>query len=430
MTNEKKPSPDERLAEAEVHSEFVSTVAADGDVPRGVVIGSVTEKKVYRPPDDGDDDMPLPTDPQTIFLGGLFALAVMAAMYVSAEVLLPVILAIILKLLLQPLVRQMERVYIPRGIGAAISVLLVLTVFGGGISALAGPAVSWAGKLPDAIPQLREQLVFLKRPIDAIESMSRQLQGMTGDEAAAQPSATSRRAASPQASSPQQAGSQGASSGGSSLKPANWIGAVFSGTATVTSGLFTTLLVLFYLLVSGETFLRRFVEILPRFKDKRQAVELSMHVESDVSAYLLTVTCINAIVGVATGCVMWLCGVASPSLWGAVAFALNFVPILGAMVGIVVFLMASILSLGVTWWALLPVGLYFCIHIVEGEFATPMLLARRFTINPVAVILALIFWYWMWGVVGAILAVPLLAIVKIVCDDLRPLRAIGHLLEA
>jgi predicted PurR-regulated permease PerM len=169
---------------------------------------------------------------------------------------------------------------------------------------------------------------------------------------------------------------------------------------------------------------------LPTFKDKRQAVELSQHIERDVSAYLLTVACINALVGIGTGCVMWLCGVANPLLWGAVAFMLNFVPILGAMVGIVVFLMASVVSLGVSWWALLPVGLYFAIHIIEGEFATPMLLSHRFTINPVAVILALIFWYWMWGVTGAIVAVPLLAITKIVCDDLRPLRAFGHLLES
>jgi predicted PurR-regulated permease PerM len=110
---------------------------------------------------------------------------------------------------------------------------------------------------------------------------------------------------------------------------------------------------------------------------------------------------------------MWLCGVTNPVLWGAVAFVLNFVPILGAMVGIAVFLMASVVSLGVSWWALLPVGLYFGIHVIEGEFVTPMLLARRFTINPVAVILALTFWYWMWGVTGAILAVPLLAITKI-----------------
>jgi predicted PurR-regulated permease PerM len=276
-------------------------------------------------------------------------------------------------------------------------------VFGGTISILAGPAAAWASKLPDAIPKLRDGLSFLHEPISAAQSMMKQIQAITGEPGAAP--------ATP------------------ALKPSSLVGAVLSSSATATSGLLTTLLILFYMLISGETFLRRMVEILPSFKDKRQAVELSQHIERDVSAYLLTVTCINAIVGAATGCVMWLCGVANPVLWGAVAGVVNFVPILGPMAGIVIFLMASVVSLGVSWWALLPVGLYLCIHVLEGEIATPMLLARRFTINPVAVILALIFWYWMWGVAGAILAVPLLAIAKIICDDLRPLRAFGHLLE-
>lgn len=346
--------------------------------------------------------MPLPSDPKTVFLGGLFVLACMAVLYIAAEIVLPVILAIVLKLLLQPLVRLMERIHIPRALGAIVSVLLVLAAFGGTISMLAGPAAAWAGKLPEAIPKLKDSLGFLHGPIDAVQHMMQQVEGMTGG---------------------------GGSPPGASVKPASIVGAVLSGSAAATSGLLTTLLVLFYLLVSGETFLRRMVEILPKYKDKRNAVELSMHIEQNVSAYLLTVSCINAVVGTATGGVMWLCGLQNPVLWGAVAFVLNFVPILGPMVGIVVFLMASVLSLGVSWWALLPVGLYLCIHVAEGEIFTPMLLARRFTINPVAVILALIFWYWMWGVTGAILAVPLLAVTKIICDDLRPLRALGHLLE-
>ena len=125
------------------------------------------------------------------------------------------------------------------------------------------------------------------------------------------------------------------------------MGAVFSGTATVAAGMFTTLVVLFYLLVSGETFLRRFVEILPSFAEKRQAVEITLHIERNVSAYLITVTLINFIVGLLTFGIMAACGVANPLLWGVIAFALNFVPILGAMVGIVLFLMASVLSLGV-----------------------------------------------------------------------------------
>jgi predicted PurR-regulated permease PerM len=396
-------SAEDRLIAEETHQEFVAVTETEGDITRGQTVGSVTAKKTFRAAAEEDEDMPLPTDPRTIFLGGLFVLASMAALYVAEEVVLPVILAIVLKLLLQPFVRLLEDFRIPRAVGAVLSVLLVLLAFGGTISMLAGPAADWAGKLPEAIPKLKDSLSFLQDPIDAFQAMMKQIGGVTGE--------------------------AGSSPAGPGMHPSNWVGALLSGSATVTSGMFTTLLVLFYLLVSGETFLRRMVEILPRFKDKRQAVELSLHIERDVSAYLLTVACINAIVGIATGCVMWACGVANPVLWGAVAFVLNFVPILGAMVGIVIFLMASVLSLGVTWWALLPVGLYFGIHLLEGEFATPMLLARRFTINPVALILSLIFWYWMWGVPGAILAVPLLAIVKIVCDDLRPLRAFGHLLE-
>lgn len=398
-----QPDPD-RVLDREIRTEFHAEVEADGDVVRGTATSTTVETTKVRPDDDARDEMPLPADAQTFFLAGLFTLAVFGVMYVAADIILPVVLAIILKLLLQPLVRLLETIHIPRPLGAVIAVLLVLGILGGAISALAGPATSWASKLPEAIPQLQENLYFLRRPIASIQSVLHQVEGITG-------------------------GDSSASGSGGSLRPAALLGTLFNGTAAVTGLLFTTLIVLFYLLVSGETFMRRLVEILPRFRDKRQAVEISMHVERDVSAYLVTVTLINLAVGVATGVVMWLCGVANPLLWGAVAFVLNYVPILGPMAGIVVFLMASVLSLGVSWWAVLPVGLYFGIHVLEGEFFTPMVMARRFTINPVAVILALIFWYWMWGVPGAILAVPMLATIKIVCDDLRPLRALGHFLE-
>ena len=137
----------------------------------------------------------------------------------------------------------------------------------------------------------------------------------------------------------------------------------------------------------------------------------------------------NLAVGVATGVVMALCGLGDPLLWGTFAFLLNYIPILGPLTGVVVFLLAGLLSINPLWMAFLPAGLYLLIHLVEGETVTPMLLARRFTINPVLVILALVFWYCMWGVPGAILATPMLAITKIVCDRIRPLMAFGHFIE-
>lgn len=394
--NEADDTTSDRIVSTETHSEVY--------IAGGQTAASVTEKTTFLPPQNDANDMPLPTDARTVFLGGLFTIAMMAVFHVASELIMPIVLAIVLKLLLQPFVRLMEGVRVPKPLGALLAMLLVLGAFGGAMSLLAGPAAAWAGKLPDAVTKLRDSLSVLQGPIDVLTGMMRQVEEM---------------------------GDGGVSSGSqvAAVRPATLVGAVFSSTATATAGLLTTLLILFYLLVSGETFLRRAVEILPRFRDKRAAVELSMHIERDVSAYLLTIATINLMVGIATWGDMWICGVDSPVLWGAVAFMLNFVPILGPMIGIVIFLLASVMSMGVVWAALLPVGLYLLIHVIEGEIATPMVLARRFTINPVAVILSLIFWYWMWGVAGAVLAVPMLAIIKIVCDDLRPLRAFGHLLE-
>jgi predicted PurR-regulated permease PerM len=350
-----------------------------------------------------EDDLPITSDIKTVFLGGLFLLAMLAACYVASEIVLPIVLAFVLSLVLQPAMRVFERVYLPRGIPAMLVIILLFGTLGGLGAALSGPAASWAQKLPNGIPKLQERLSFLSRPIAALQKFADQAPGFTrGGEPKAVPVAVQ----------------------GSGLSDR-----LLSGTRSIASGLLETVLVLFFLLVSGETFLRRLVEILPRFKNKRQAVDISQQIESDVSAYLFTITIMNLAVGAATGTVMAFCGVGDPLLWGTVAFLLNYIPILGPMIGVVVFLLAGLLSIDTLWLAFLPAGLYLLVHLIEGETVTPMLLARRFTINPVLVVLSLVFWYWMWGVPGAVLSTPMLAITKIICDRIRPLMAFGHFME-
>jgi len=202
-----------------------------------------------------------------------------------------------------------------------------------------------------------------------------------------------------------------------------------AGAQTFTAQFLTTFLVLFFLLISGDTFLRRLVEVMPRFRDKRQVTDISQQIEADISIYLVTITFMNALVGLATGLAMWALGLEDAVLWGAIAFLLNFVPILGPLTGVAIFLGVGMLSLDPLWKAFMPMVLYSVIHIIEGETVTPMLLARRFTLNPVLVIISLLFWDWMWGIPGAILAVPMLAMLKIVCDRIRSLAALGHFLE-
>jgi predicted PurR-regulated permease PerM len=270
-------------------------------------------------------------------------------------------------------------------------------------AAVSGPAAHWAGQVPDGIPRLEERLGFLRGPISTLQRFLQQVESIGAS--APQPDATA------------------------PLAGAALIATLFAGTRSFASGLFTTVLFLYFLLVSHDTFLRRLVEVLPHFRAKRQAVDISQQIESDISAYLITITIMNAMVGFAAAVVTWLTGVGDPILWGTLAFLLNYAPIVGPAIGVLIFLFAGLLTIDELWLALLPSGLYLAIHLIEGEVVTPLLLARRFTLNPVLVIVALVFWFWMWGIPGAILSVPMLAIAKIVCDRIRQLAALGHFLE-
>jgi predicted PurR-regulated permease PerM len=349
-------------------------------------------------------EMPLPQNLQSLLLMGIFVLLMFFALYFTGEVVLPIIFAIILYLVLQPAMRGAAKLRVPK----AIAALLIIVVFFGGMGALgftlSGPAADWVSKAPDSLRRIEDRLFVFKQPIADLQSVSKQVEKI------AEGPATD--------SKPVTVAGPGVSS------------FLFSGTRTMLVGLGTTVILLFFLLVSGDLFLRRFVEILPTLSNKKQAVEISREIESNISSYLATISLMNLGVGILTGIAVYLCGLSDPILWGTVAFLLNFVPILGPLCGMVILVLAGLLTFDVIWQAVLPAGIYLVIHIVEGETVTPMLLARRFILNPALVIISLIFWYWMWGIAGALLAVPLLATVKIICDRIRPLMALGHFLGA
>ena len=373
-----------------------NSIRAEADPPKSTPEGPGGETP---PPLEVPDAIEPAADPQVIFLGGQFVLALLAAIYLAADVLMPLVFAFTLKLLLQPAMRWLERLRIPRILAALVLIIAVFSAIIGLGAAISGPAATWAGKLPEGIPRLQERLSFLRIPIDALQRFLQTVQGSGATKASV--------------------------AGGSS----DLVAILFTGTENFARGFFTTILFLFFLLASGDTFLRRLVEILPHMTNKRQAVEISRQIESDISAYLVTITIMNAAVGLLTAVVMWLTGVGDPILWGVVAFLLNYVPIIGWLVGVGLFLLTGLLASETLLQAFLPAGLYFVIHLIEGETVTPLLLARRFTLNPVVVVITLVFWYWMWGVSGAVIAVPVLAVAKIICDRIGQLAPLGRFLE-
>ena len=363
--------------------------------------GSASDVEV---PETVEEDLPTAPDVANVFLGGLLLLASLVACYLAAAILLPIVVAFVLMLVLQPAMRVLQRSHIPRLVAAIFIILVFFGALAGTGMMLSGPAASWAQKLPSGIPKLQERLSFLSEPISAFQRLMSRAESFTQLKT--------------------QSGPLPVTLAGAGLSER-----LLDSTRAVVSGMLEIVLVLFFLLMAGDTFLRRLVEVLPRFKNKRQAVEISQQIESDISAYLMTITLMNVAVGIATGVAAALCGLGDPILWGSVAFLLNFVPILGPLLGVVIFLVAGLLTIETLWLAVMPAALYLGIHITEGETITPMLLARRFTINPVLVIIALVFWYWMWGVPGAILATPMLAVTKIICDRIEALKPFGHFIE-
>jgi predicted PurR-regulated permease PerM len=193
-----------------------------------------------------------------------------------------------------------------------------------------------------------------------------------------------------------------------------------------TAGAVTILL--YFLLASGDLFLLKLVRILPRLADKKIAVTIVHEVQHDISYYLLTITLINAGLGTAVGLAMFGLGMPNPLLWGVMAAVFNFIPYLGAVASMIILTIVAVLTFDDLGRALLVPSVFILLTAIEGSFITPTIVGHRLTLNPVAIFIWLTLWGWLWGVPGMLLAVPLLAALKIVCDHVRPLNPIGEFL--
>lgn len=350
-------------------------------------------------------------DARTVALVTLATLAILYTLEVAAAIILPFLLALVLNLLLAPAKRLMtDRLRLPAMLVSLLLIAVLFVVVAGIGFAISVPASNWISKAPQSLSTLQERLSFLREPIGFLRHGMDQVQHLMQ-----QPPQPGQQPPMPV--------EQPSSFGGVGMT-------ILEGTRAALGQVLTLVVVLFFLLSNGDSLLRRTVEVLPSFGDKRRVVEIASEIERNISGYLLTITAMNALVGLGNGLSMWVQGMPDPLLWGTLAFLLNYIPVLGPVVGMVVFFFVGLFSSPSIWPALLPPAVYFVIHVIEGETVTPMLLARRFTLNPVLVILALFFWDWMWGVIGALLAVPLLAISKIVCDRIPALMPIGHVLGA
>jgi predicted PurR-regulated permease PerM len=340
----------------------------------------------------------------------LTLLAVLAALTAAAAIVIPLVLALVLNLLLAPAKRLLIRLRLPSTVAALFLIIILFAVLGGVGVAISVPASQWIARAPEGIPKLQEQFGALRKPMAFLRKEFDQMHH-----------------ALDQGTQPPERGVQRVA-----VQPTSDLGglglSVLQGTQVALGQFVMVAVVLFFLLAGGGSLLRRLVEIVPGFGDKRRVVTVAIEIESNISAYLFTITAMNLLVGVANGLQMWAQGLPDPLLWGTTAFLLNYVPIIGPMTGVVLFFFVGLFVSDGIWAAMLPPAIYLAIHVAEGQVVTPLLLARRFTLNPVLVIVSLFFCDWMWGVTGALLSVPLLSILKIICDHIPSLNPLGHLL--
>jgi predicted PurR-regulated permease PerM len=333
---------------------------------------------------------------------GLFSLGVLYTLFLARDLLLPIFLALLLSLLLRPAVKGLRRLRVPEALSAAVLVVLLLFGLVGAAFGLSEPATVWIKRAPVVMHQLEFKLGDLRESVESARRASHQIEQMA---AAADDEAQAVVVRGP--SLAEQALTQ---------------------TQVILAQLFVVLVLLFFFLARGRSMLEQLMGTMTNLEDRIHYATIAGTVQKNIAAYLATVTLINSALGLVTTGLMMALGMPNPGLWGVMAGFLNFIPYLGAAVSLMIIALVSALTFDSLLQIALPPMAFLTVTTIEGNFLTPMIVGRRLTLNPIAVFLTILFWGWLWGIPGALMAVPILAVFKILCDAHKPLHSMGALL--
>jgi predicted PurR-regulated permease PerM len=330
-------------------------------------------------------------------------LAVFYTLYLTRALTLPIVLALLLSFLLRPLVRALGRAHVPIHLASGVVVLALL----GGLATagylLSEPLAGWLQKSPQLVNQLERKLRPIKEKVQEVDKAAAQMEKITA---------------------PRQGGSPTVEVRTTSLRAYLWDRAE----PLITGGMVMFFL-LYFLLATGDRLIRRISELAATVEGHQRVIDIAHSVERNISRYLASVTLINAGLGICTAVLTYVLGMPNPLLWGALAMLLNYVPYLGAFVTLSILTLVALLTFDSTTYALLVPMSFLLLTSLEGQLITPLILGKRLALNPVVLFVGLIFWGWLWGPAGALLAVPLLMTLKIVGEHVPPLASASAILS-
>ncbi|ASK36096.1 hypothetical protein CEK62_17755 [Alcanivorax sp. N3-2A] len=354
-----------------------------------------------RPPVDRDN-LVTQISVRSAMLTGIFVLLVMYTLYFAATLFIPLIVAFLISLIFTPVVRALRVLKIPPPVSAAVAVVAVLAFAFGSLYGLSKPAEQWLQKAPQDLQRIELKLQNLQAPIEKLQQARQQLDQMAPGE---------------------QNKDNGA---GTQWSPVQWL---LNGTWSALYGITLSVILLYFMLASGDTFLRKLVRVIPQFHDKRAAVETVRLIQTSIATYLGTITLINLALAAVAALTLYLFDVPNPVLFGAMVGLLNYAPYVGSVISTTVLLAVCLLTFqGGLLDIVLPPAVVLAFNVLEGQFITPTIAGHRLALSPVAVFLSILLWGWMWGVVGILIAVPLLVCIKLVCDNIESLSIVSEFL--
>lgn len=336
---------------------------------------------------------------------GIFIALVGFVLYFARDFFLPVVLSILFALTFAPLNRWCIRRGIPSVLSATVIVFSVVGMFGALAYGLSGPVATLVGDAPLIATKIELRLQNLKTPLEKVSEASKKVEKAATDNA--DPS-TQRVAI---------------------VQPGILSRATGNVLSVVTTIAVTIVLTLF-LLSSGMLFYEKIIQSFQLMSDKKRALRVAHDVEREISRYLFTIFVINSVLGLCVGLALWLLDFPNALLFGVIAAIVNFLPYIGAFAGVVTVGLISIAHYPLLGAAMLPPAAYFVLTVIEGQFITPMIVGRRLEIPAVTVFLAVAFWGWLWGVAGALIAVPILVFVKTFCYHFEELHGLGNFLSS
>ncbi|MFM2044256.1 MAG: hypothetical protein RLY86_2832, partial [Pseudomonadota bacterium] len=351
-------------------------------------IAAVRAHAAASPPDQGA----MPPDPdrvQKIALSVLVGLSAMYTLYFTQDILLPIFLAFLFSLLLRMPVKALRRIGVPEPAGAAIVMLVMVVLIGVGASRVATPAIEWLERAPTMMVELRAKLRDVEEGLADAREATERIQRMAAADGQTTPEVV--------------------------VRGPNLADAILSQTQILLAQSLIIVALTFFFLAFGRRTLESVLRSLPDLGDRLHLADIVNTVQINISAYLGTITLINLALGVVTATILWALGMPNPMLFGIIAGLLNFIPYLGSAGTVVILALVSLLSFEEWPRILAPPLAFLLLTTLEGNFVTPTVVGRRLTLNPIFVFATVLFWGWLWGVPGALLAVPILAVFKILC---------------